>query len=418
MNKKKIAILFKEGYLSVAPSVLNLAIWLEKNDFLVDIIGDKPPKEFAPIGELPKNISIFSTNQFHQNFLVFTPKQETKKGIYAKLFSEKFREKFYIVRKSGFFENKILKSQFLCYKKLVVEKEVTNNYHRIFAFDIIPLVICGEQNLLKKTIYFSLEIYFKKDFLFGYAKKIKNLERKFHKGVLCTIIQDKFRLEELYKENKLKINQVPFIFVPNSPSSKLNITNSKIFHQMFNLPDDAKIILSAGMISNAVHSQDLVEAFSKINFNENVYLVLHERMKTDINSPFIKNLLAHANANVLLSLNPLPFDQIDNLFASCHVGIVLYNVSYGFNFSLISGASGKFAQFLKCGKPVIASNLPGFYDILDKNGAGISIDNLNQLKSSIETIIENYENYERQAKKCFEENYDFEKKISHIAPYI
>lgn len=413
--KGTVAILFRESHISVSPTVYNLSKWLSKN-YKVLILCENLGKGFVNDDFIGDNIFIHYSGKDYVGINLYIDKPEVKKNIIRKLIPKKLRDKFFLIRKIGFSENKNLKNQFDNYLKFVSEFNLKYNFDLIIAIDTLPLVVCGKLGLLKKTIYLSLEILFYKDIHFSYARKIKKLEKNFINKVKCIITQDEFRKTSLIRENNIKLKE--FIILPNSSSSKINLTTNRFFHNKFNLPENAKVVLSAGMISDASLSYDIAKNFAESVTDNNVYLIFHERLTVSENHPYIKKILQLNHKNILLSLQPVSYGEIDNIFASCDIGLVFYNTDYGANYSLIAGASGKLSQFLKLSKPIISNNLLGFHEILNVNKTGYAIKNFDELYPTIQKILSNYTLYSTNAFKTFNDNFNFEEKVKALQKYL
>ena len=89
-------------------------------------------------------------------------------------------------------------------------------------------------------------------------------------------------------------------------------------------------------------------------WREKYKLIFHEREKRSKLEPFIQEILALSKNRALLSLDPVPYNKIDSIFLSSHIGLIAYNKAYGEGRENAHKASGKLGQFLKCGIPVIA----------------------------------------------------------------
>jgi glycosyltransferase involved in cell wall biosynthesis len=124
--------------------------------------------------------------------------------------------------------------------------------------------------------------------------------------------------------------------------------------------------------------------------------------------------------NLFLSLEPLPYEQIDKIYASATIGLAFYK-DWDNNLSQISKASGKLSQYLKHGKPVLVNNLESLSQVVEKYKIGVVIkDPLNtlEIEAAIETILNNYAFYSENTKTCFEEEFDFAKKVKPILAFM
>jgi glycosyltransferase involved in cell wall biosynthesis len=103
----------------------------------------------------------------------------------------------------------------------------------------------------------------------------------------------------------------------------------------------------------------------------------------------------------------VPYEKLDDLVLSAHIGLVFYRKELGANFSQIAGASGKLAHYLRCGLPVICLDLPGLVKVVDRYRCGICVSEPGEIQSAIEIILREYPLYRMNALKCYEESYEF-----------
>ena len=104
-----------------------------------------------------------------------------------------------------------------------------------------------------------------------------------------------------------------------------------------------------------MYAQELAKAFSQTDCG--FALVFHDRVKRSTTEPYIQLLQSHNSKNLFLSLEPVPFDQVDAIFAVATVGLVFYR-PIDDNFARIASASGKLSFNLKHGIPVLMNALP------------------------------------------------------------
>jgi glycosyltransferase involved in cell wall biosynthesis len=134
--------------------------------------------------------------------------------------------------------------------------------------------------------------------------------------------------------------------------------------------------------------------------------MLHERRNRDRNSFYLRQVEEAAPQRVILSLEPVNYDDLDTLVSSGKIGVVLYREDFGLNFRL-AGASGKLAQYLRCGLPVVCLDLPGVGDVVRKFDCGICVQSIDEMGEAIRLILHDYDRYSINALKCYMDNYEF-----------
>jgi glycosyltransferase involved in cell wall biosynthesis len=291
-------------------------------------------------------------------------------------------------------------------------KAKKQHYNFIIGIDTMGLIISNlavwprdKSNV--KLAYWSLEISFMRDLREWLERLFKRLERRFARHADMIIVQDIERAALLHEENTT--DGVSTKFIPNSAMGPSNWKGAKFLHRLLDIETEKRILLHAGLIGKGMRSLELAE--SARTLAKNYILVLHERKKRYVHDPYLEQIKSAAGNKVRLSLNPLPLEKVDRVFASAHIGVVLYSEQCGSNFSSVSFASGKLSYFLRNGVPVIVSNFPGFRSIIERYKCGVIIDELSEIANVIKIIDSDYEQYSQNAVKCFDEMFEFGKKF-------
>jgi len=409
-TNKRVVVFFWDGWISVSPSIINTLLLLHKNGYEVDCITRQLNNNLAEDIIFPKGINIFRYGEkTTQEVAVIEnitanmnkPKEtifkEIKKRLGIEIFANDLRRNIEIILE---FYNHIKYS-----KKVISNKQ----YSLVIGVDTEGLVTAGMLFYLKKItkIYFSLEIKFITDFKFLINRILKRLEKHFHKKVNFTIIQDKYRLESLFKENNVIPNLDNFVIVPNGSMGLYQKTNSTYFKDMFNFSDNDVIILHAGGLSSGMMNDEIAE--SAANWPENFKLVFHFSGNYLEESEEIQRLKKLSKNKAYFSLRSVTFDKLPEITSSAHIGIAFYNKNKGPNHTLIVGASGKMANYFKCGIPCIALNLKGFKELFDEYNCGVVIDTPEKSGEAIKIIMNDYKNFKMNSIKCYNEAYEFEK---------
>jgi hypothetical protein len=213
----------------------------------------------------------------------------------------------------------------------------------------------------------------------------------------------------------------PKVFIlPNSPydSPPAQATDSGLFRRRFAIAPTQRIALQAGMIEDKSCCAALARGFSGL---EGWALVLHERTKHSPEEPYMRHLRSINADNLHLSLEPVPYDEIDQVFASADVGLTFYEPSGpdDDDFRFIS-SSGKLPNYLKHGKPVLVSDLPPLVEIVREFDCGIVIKDPSdraEIGAALRRIDERYDEFSRNARRCFTERFDFGKAVQPVIEF-
>ncbi len=401
------SIFFYEGYVGIAPTIINLAkslngcgwsvsIYATENPFpQPKIIGDKTTVTYyRKASDIPLITRIILILYYKFNI-------KTKLPVI---------ELFFFV--CNYFWDLLLNNK---------ETPDRNDINIGVDTNGSILALIKSYFFQQKFIYLSLELNHPTK-LRGFANIINLLERLAYRKSEAVIVQDEDRFKTLCEYNQYQHPKV--FYLPNSPSSSDSLVQDtqfkNYFREKFNLSKEKypHIILQAGMIEESVLSEQLAYAFAAIN--KGYALVFHERQKREVDEPYIKALQEINSKNLFLSLEPLPYEKIDNIFASATIGLAFYK-DIDKNYSQISMASGKLSYYLKHGKPVLVSNLDSLSKLVDKYKIGAVIQeasNSLEIESALEMILSNYTFYSENAKTCFEEEFDFSQKIKPILSFM
>lgn len=269
-----------------------------------------------------------------------------------------------------------------------------------------------------KYVYLSLELNDPEKF-YNISKVLYWLESVAIARAQAVVIQDEPRLESLRGFHKKIPKQV--YFLPNSPSgSSMAKRDPNYFHRLLEIDPNAypHLMLQAGMVQDAVYCQELAAAQAKLD--NGFAMIFHSSVPRSEHDPYNSILKGHNSKNLFLSLKPVPFDEVETLFASVTIGLAFYR-PLNANFSNIAQASGKLPIYLKYGIPVLMNTLPSFQELLQKYEFGITIDdpsNSDELSRAITKIMANYSYYRQNAIRCFAEQFNFNLKCEPVRHYL
>ena len=401
--QRACSIFFYEGYVSLAPTIINLAKVLDQNNYFVTIFATQNSSKIPHPKTIASRVKI----------LYFTKISSLYDFSFHPLLS-----KFITLAKS--FQISIFAAQSFIYlflKKYQVKTLKSNINIGVDLYGSITallwLYLFGQ-----KFIYLSLELDrpMKKT---GYIIRLfSHLAELAYRKSEFVVVQDEDRLKtlcECYQYYHPKV-----FYLPNSPLKEclLEVDNRNLFREMFDLSREKfpYIVLSAGMINDFACSRALAEAFAFID--NGCALVFHgvDFKGIQQQDPYIQLLQQVNSKNLFLSLNVLPYEQVDEIYASATIGVAFYATADD-NYTKIGKASGKLAQYLKHGKPVLVSNLPSLSQLVERYKFGVVVNDPSdpqELKLAIDEILSSYDTYRDNANACFEAEFDFKKKMEPI----
>jgi glycosyltransferase involved in cell wall biosynthesis len=217
------------------------------------------------------------------------------------------------------------------------------------------------------------------------------------------LIPDFERGRLLAKENGFDESRIAC--VPNGPMGRPKFVTPDFLQHRLSLSSNTRLVLHAGMISEGLMSLDIAQ--SAASWPDPYRLVFHERMSRSPYEPYLQKVVAAGANRVLLSLEPVPYDQLDSIYASAWVGLAFYNDKMGKNFTQCAAASGKLAFYLRNGVPVVVCSQPDLKQLIDQTGCGIAVDHPSELIDAFKAIEEDYDGFRKRARACFDKRFDF-----------
>jgi hypothetical protein len=403
MNKS-CSIFFYEGWLSVAPTVMNLSTLLSTNGYKVVIYTRDT--NYPKIAHLDRNIEVVYFQKY--------PLVERFAKLLLKLKLGSCIQTLQLL---------IYAIQILCYQ--CQHRSIESGRSIKIGIDtnggILALLTAFFTN--SQSIYLSLELNNEK--YFRYFDKWRIIfDRLAYRRSDAVIVQDEDRFRVLCQYARWEHPKV--FYVPNSLSADYLDTRStgstylNFFRDKFDLSPAQYpcLILQAGLINDLVFSKELASAFNSID--RSVALIFHERERRDWNEPFIQMLRSVNSNNLVLSLEPLPYDRIDLVFSAATIGLAFYR-GIDDNFARIAKASGKLSGYLKHGKPVLIGNLDSLKQLNDRYQFGIVIANptsSSEIERAIDSIVSNYSFYSQNALMCYQQEFEFNIQSGALLKFI
>lgn len=407
MNQLKISIFFYDGYIDVSPTIINIIRTLIKHGHLVDVYTREHPvcRKTQTLGDGVKIFYIKSpaTLPIFSNAINFLNKtKRTNLSTFLDFWG-------WVV--------------FFALSRLTQKNKVSRGAEAInIGVDVYGASLAVLENFFlgKKLIYLSLELNEPTTLI---SRALNLIDRVAYQKSICLLIQDEDRFHSISKSNCYRHPKV--FYLPNSPVIQLTdapATTGNFFRKKLgiNYKSFPYLILQAGAIVDECFSLTLAQAFSAIDPSRGYALIFHERFKREIGDSYIQQLIQVNSSNLFLSLEPLPYEEVDLIFEAATIGLAFYK-SQGDNFSKIALASGKLAGYLKYGKPVLVNNLESLKNLVNSYDIGVVIEdpsNALEIQLGIDLILSNYELYQANARKCYEAEFNFETKVKPFLEFL
>jgi glycosyltransferase involved in cell wall biosynthesis len=390
-----VALVFWDGYLGVAPSLIAAIDALTARGYSVDVL----------MREAPSTIGFPPPPQFDATRTRIVTMPMLRLGGVDRSWAEaSWRTRI------GLLPRKLVKRAFehldrLRFRAFVRHAMAERRYDAIIAVDD-DAVVAAEASTTRHAIpliYWSLEL----DALSGGNDPMHNLTlaqaRRARQRAALTIVQDTARAEALVRAG---MPRDAIRLVPNAPAGAARTMEGRFFHDLFDLPPTQRVILHAGVMI----AQTRVEEIAAISaaWPEDWTLVMHDREERRLDDPFTRHLEELGRGRVRISRRPVPYRDLDHLFASADVSLALYSGEFGENWALIALASGKLAHSLRVGVPVLCSALPGLKELVEDAGCGVAIQALEDSTAAIRHMLDDRDGFRERALACFHAHFDFD----------
>ncbi|MBN1226074.1 MAG: Coenzyme F420 hydrogenase/dehydrogenase, beta subunit C-terminal domain, partial [Deltaproteobacteria bacterium] len=288
------------------------------------------------------------------------------------------------------------------------------NYDYIIGVGEIGLIFAGIIGKARQCryLYYNTELHFGNEKKGGigkaYGHTVKYLERYFNRKAWRTVTQDSWRGDILAKENRIDTGCMRFL--PNSRSGKAKLSKSTYLLERFDFQENTKILLWIGGAYAGDGALELAQAAQDWPDGYRVVFHFGTKKMTDYK---MEIAAYHGKGGVYISLEPLPYGEVEALVSSATIGLGIY-ADKGINSRLIGYSSGKINLFLKYGIPCIVSDYEGLHWV-QQSGAGLCIESPHDILVSAERIIGSYHNYQRAAMDVFDRLLSFDNAFEKLA---
>jgi glycosyltransferase involved in cell wall biosynthesis len=266
--------------------------------------------------------------------------------------------------------------------------------------------------------YWSLELMFRDDLPDPGWEGFKEEEAEWSRRAEFVIIQDAWRAAALVEEDG--IDPARIVLVPNAPRGGARRAPSGLLRAKYHIAPSRQVALCSGFLRPWAMSREIVEAARDWPPDYLLYMqskVTREHAMMGYSEEVIR---AARHGSVLVGLDPLPSQEFSRLVDSADVGLALYNPCFrgdgrtDRNMELMGYSSGKLADYLHAGLPIVASRLPGPRDLVERYECGVCVDTPDEIREALDTIFQDYARYSSNACRCFDEVLELERHFQGV----
>lgn len=300
----------------------------------------------------------------------------------------------------------------LGFARFVLRLASKNRYEMVIGVDANGQIVSSLAAMLYglRTAHLSLEVHGARTGQGISGALTHRILSWAHRRTAFTLVQDHHRARLLEESIGQPLSDV--VTLPNAPSGPPFRDRSDRLRKMLNLPAHRpRIALHIGMIGDAVLSRQLAAASRE--WPDGWILIFHERQAREDDDPYLHMVRDAGGSKVRFSTRPVRYDELDALVASADVGIALYDPRAGLTYSA-PGSSGKIAQYLKCGLPVVCSDLPGLREPVGEFDCGVVVGAPEEIGQALSRIEVELDRYRANAFRCYEEWYEFNRHFEQV----
>lgn len=221
-----------------------------------------------------------------------------------------------------------------------------------------------------------------------------------------------FSVENEFPKDKIAI-------LPNSSIGKARRKTNNYWFKKFNI-SNKKIVLYAGSASPVMGVKEIIESVKF--WPEDWVLIIHVSDPREVE--YIKDLERSLFFNnVLTSFQVVSYDEYRILIDGADVGITYYNPDKDgrlcrTNFKEVGYSSGKIADYLQAGLPIIVSPYTSLCNTVTNYFIGKCVNEPSEIGLALKQIIEEYNTYSQNAITFFSSYLDFDNYYPRIKSII
>jgi hypothetical protein len=263
--------------------------------------------------------------------------------------------------------------------------------------------------------YYSLELLLSYEVSSPPDEQLKAEERDLSRRAAFVVVQDAGRARLLADDNELARDRM--VLVPNAPPGPARRQPTRYWHERFELPAAARVVVHSGSLGDWTGIEGIVE--SAAGWPEPWVLVVHTRYDAG-SSAYLDAMRQRTDARrVRFSVKPVPRQDYDALIDGADIGLAFYVPVDGSSFTqsnvqTIGLSSGKLAYYLRAGLPVVVNRAASIAALVESSGCGIAVADAAAIPSALERISYGYAGFSTAACGFFETHLDFRRAFGEV----
>lgn len=305
----------------------------------------------------------------------------------------------------------LIRTALICAFKRVTGK----SFDYAICIDPHGFLVCSMILPFVRPIYYSLELYAKSDhFGLHYPWWIRFNERSKINSIRGLIIQSQEK-DEIFRLDYRLRPEVPSFILPVTYDGPSSSVKSRHLRTKFNINPDVKIALHLGGIAEWFSCIELALTFSGLS---GWVLIFHGFSSPDYLASLRELLARNGIKNVYINDEQYAdLEMVNEVIRSCDIGIAWYNdISVGFRTA--GHSSGKIPAYMRFGLPVVAKRYRSTCEAIENVGAGLCVDEMEDIPVAIEQIMRNYDRFSTGARDAYDKSYNFHNYINGLDQFL
>ena len=290
----------------------------------------------------------------------------------------------------------------------------------------VALVGCDAEGVLEAAqlarllripyLYWSLEIATYHADMTRAERALKDGEAAVSRNAAAVIVQDQWRARLLATENGLE--GVRIVYLPNSRRQVARLPEgTSTLRSRLGIPQDVHLVIYTGFLADWAECRGIGQ--SAADWPSGTALLLNSRAAADRSLADRFRSLAPPG-RVYVNPDPVPDSEYGALLRSASVGVALYSPKEsppGFrqNLEVIGFSSGKIADYLQYGLPVIVGMNRGPRELVKEFDCGVCVEDPREIGPALRRILAGRPAFSQRARDCFAQRLALEPGVSALA---
>jgi glycosyltransferase involved in cell wall biosynthesis len=268
-------------------------------------------------------------------------------------------------------------------------------------------------------VYYSLELLLSYELITPSDRQLKSVELELSRLAAFVIVQDEARGQLLAEDNGLALDRL--VLVPNAPPGPSRRQSSRYWHDRFDLPTDARVVIHSGSLGDWTGVEAIVDSANEWPLPW--VLVIHTRHDAE-SSSYVDQLRSRSDARrILFSLKPVARQAYDPLIDGADAGVAFYVPHAGSAFTqrnvqTIGLSSGKLAYYARAGLPVVVNRASSVADLVQACSMGVAVEDARAIGGALERLSADYDRFSAGALRFFDEHLDFRRAFAEAITRI